>query len=94
MHRGLGVGHERVDVAFRLDDRAHVMMIAELQPLVGEPLSEFGQLGAVSGPVVFVQTRALRQRLGAVAMDGVRRFGYDDDVGARALSWRYAISPP
>ena len=74
------MSHERVDVAFRLDDRTHVMMIAKLEPLVGQSLSELRHLGAISGPVTFVQTRALGEWLCAVAMDGVRCLGDDDDV--------------
>ena len=79
------MAHERVDVAFRLDDRAHVMMVAELEALVGQSLGELGHLGAVSGPVTFMQPRALGQRLRAVAVDGVRRLGHDDDVGPSAF---------
>ena len=85
MHGGLGVGHERVDVAFRLDDRAHVMMVAKLEALVGQSLGELGHLGAVSGPVTFMQPRALGQRLRPVAVNGVRRLGHDNDVGPCAL---------
>ena len=63
MHGRLGVRHEGVDVALRLDDRAHVVMIAELQPLVGEALGELGHLRAEAGPVALGQPRALGQRL-------------------------------
>ena len=79
------MGHECINVAFRLDDRAHVMMIAKLEALVGQSLGKLGHLGAIPEPVAFVQTRAFRQRLGAVAVDGVRSFGDDDDIGAGAL---------
>ena len=59
MHGRLGVSHERVDIAFRLNDRAHVMMIAELEPLVGQALGELVSFAPYSDPIVFVQTQAL-----------------------------------
>ena len=88
MHRRPGVSHEGVDVALRLDDRSHVMMIAELEPLIGKSLGEFGHFRPVGRPVAFSHPRALGQRLRAVAVDGVRGLGDDDDIGARALGHR------
>ena len=44
--------HEGFDVGLGLDDRAHVMMVAELQAFGGQEFGEFGDLRAISGPFV------------------------------------------
>ena len=85
VHRRLGVGHEGVDVALRLDDRAHVMMVAERESLSGELLREFGHLCSEVSPVALAEPWTLRQRTRTIAVDAVRYFGDDDDVRARAL---------
>jgi hypothetical protein len=59
MNRRLCVRHESVDVALRLDDRAHVVMVAEFEAFVGDALSELSHLYAVAGPVAFVKPRTL-----------------------------------
>ena len=95
MHRRLGVRHERVDVAFRLDDRSHVVMVAELEALVGEPLGKFGHLRAEAAQSPLPSRGRSRQRPRPVAVDGVRRLGDDDDIGARALGHRdMRLAPP
>jgi hypothetical protein len=87
MHRRPGVGHERVDVALRLDDRAHVVMVAEFEPLSVEAIGEFGHLRAEAGPVAFAEPGSLGEGSRPVAVDGVRRLRRDDD--GRAGGFRH-----
>ena len=68
-HRRPGVRHEGVDVALRLDDRAHVVMVAQRQASLGGALGEFAHPRAERSPFAAVQTWPLRQRRGPVALD-------------------------
>ena len=88
MHGRLGRRHEGVDVGLGLHDRAHVVMIAELQTFVGDAAREFRHPRAERRPVAGGQLRALRQRRGAIAVDGVGAFGGDHHVGPGAFRHR------
>ena len=51
MHRGAGRRHQGVDIGLRLHDRAHVVVVDELQP---SALSELGELG--DAPAILAQS--------------------------------------
>ena len=71
--------------ASRLHDRAHVVMVDELHALGRSVLGDVGQPAAELRPVAGAITGRCDSGLRAVAMDGVRGLGEDEDVGAHRL---------
>ena len=78
-------GHEGVDLVLGLDDRAHVVVIDERQPLGGGELGDRLDVGAELRPLVLVQLGAVDQRPVVAAVDGVRGLAGDADLAAHGL---------
>ena len=84
-NRGAGGVHHRVDVVGAFDNGAHVVVIGDADAFGQGAVGDLRQPPSPFGPVAAAQTRPLRQRFGAVAMDGIGGLGEDQHVRAHRL---------
>ena len=77
-----GVAHQQVDLALRLDDRAHVVVVGHGHAVVGHPLGELGELPAIGGELGLRQPRARGERRVHLVLHACRWSRHRPSTGA------------
>src|SRR4029078_2728674 len=79
------MGDEQVDLALRLDHRAHVMMVGHRNAEIGHPLGELRELVAELTEVIGLKARRRRQRRVDLVLNRAGGLGVDQDWRAERL---------